>query len=378
MTRSKAAILAVVLLAMLGLAVAVNWSRLKTELFKPTESSVKQGLNTAPSDSVEIIANELTVPWEIAFLPEGDMLVTERSGQLTKITGNQQSFAIEGVQHIGEGGLLGLAVHPNFVENRWVYLYLTTASGDGLINRVERYKFSDNQLSDKKEIISDIPGARYHDGGRMAFGPDGNLYITTGDAGNEDLAQDTGSLAGKILRLTPEGEIPADNPFANAVYSYGHRNPQGLAWDEMGRLWSTEHGPSGLQSGLDELNLIKPGANYGWPVIGGDEEGRGMENPIVHSGTDDVWAPAGLAYADGSLFFAGLRGETLYEAELGEGEEVKLQGHFRQEYGRLRAVASQGDALYISTSNTDGRGTPMADDDRILRIGLGLFQRDNQ
>jgi glucose/arabinose dehydrogenase len=185
------------------------------------------------------------------------------------------------VHHAGEGGLLGMALHPRFDEHHWIYLYLTTVSDGGAENRVERYTFENDRLSDKKIIIDKIPGANYHDGGRIAFSPDGYLYITTGDAGKSNLAQATDSLAGKILRVHDDGSIPLDNPFHNAVWSYGHRNSQGLAWDDRGRLWATEHGRSGILSGFDELNLIEKGKNYGWPVIQGDESREGMERPIV-------------------------------------------------------------------------------------------------
>ena len=284
-------------------------------------------------------------------------------------------YAIEGVEHVGEGGLLGMALHPQFSENRWIYLYLTTNIGNGLKNRVERYRFEGDRLSEKTIIIDNIPGAAYHDGGRIAFGPDGYLYITTGDAGSSNLAQDINLLAGKILRLKDDGSIPPDNPFGNAVWSYGHRNSQGLAWDKEGNLWATEHGRSGILSGLDELNLIEKGENHGWPVIQGDEKKEDMKSPIVQSGADETWAPAGIAFWDGSLFFGGLRGESLYEATILNGNKVALKARFRQEFGRIRAVILGADGyLYITTSNTDGRGDPNPNDDKIIRINPGVFQ----
>ena len=209
----------------------------------------------------------------------------------------------------------------------------------------------------------------------LAFGPDGYLYVTTGETGQSDLAQDTNSLAGKILRVASDGQIPADNPFSNAVYSYGHRNSQGLAWDDNGQLWATEHGRSGLQSGYDELNLITKGANYGWPAIQGDESSPGMVAPVANSGPDETWAPAGLAYWDHSLFFGGLRGSTLYEAKILPGNKLELIGHFRNQLGRIRAVVAGPDGfLYISTSNTDGRGQPKGGDDKILRVNPQIFR----
>ena len=321
------------------------------------------------ASAFELIAEKLSIPWEIVFLPDGDLLVTERPGKLKRIGKDSRIYSIDGVKQVGESGLLGMALHPGFAENHWLYLYLTTESGGVLLNRVERYKFINDQLTQRQIIISNIPGAAYHDGGRIAFGPDGYLYITTGDAGNAELAQDKSSLAGKILRLKDDGSIPAENPFGNQIFSYGHRNAQGLAWDNEGRLWATEHGRSGTLSGLDELNLIEQGKNYGWPLIQGDETQEGMESPIVQSGPDETWAPAGMTYWQGSLFFSGLRGESLYRAEIIGPRKVMLKHYFRKEFGRIRAVVLGPDGfLYISTSNTDGRGTVRPSDDKIIKL----------
>jgi glucose/arabinose dehydrogenase len=238
-----------------------------------------------------------------------------------------------------------------------------------------RYKFNNDGFTDEKVIIDGIPGAVYHDGGRIEFGPDGYLYITTGDAGNEDLAQDTSSLAGKILRLNDEGEVPDDNPFENELWSYGHRNPQGIAWDDKGQLWATEHGRSGLLSGFDEINLIEKGKNYGWPEIQGDETAQDMVPPVIHSGPDVTWAPAGLVYIDGTLLFTGLRGESVYEAEIQSDNSINsVKANFKGEFGRLRAIKLGDDGfLYISTSNRDGRGQPLIEDDRIIKTNPELW-----
>jgi glucose/arabinose dehydrogenase len=330
------------------------------------------------TESVEVLAESLNIPWEVVELPDETLLVTERPGELVRIYPNtQERRAISGVAHVGEGGLLGMALHPDFITTRWLYLYLTSQSDQGLVNRVERYEFDEagNVLGERMVIIDQVPGAQYHDGGRIAFGPDQLLYITTGDAGVPDAAQDITSMAGKILRLTDDGSIPQDNPFDNAVYSYGHRNPQGLAWDTQGRLWATEHGPSGLASGFDEVNLIVAGGNYGWPLIQGEEIKRGMIAPVIQSGAEDTWAPAGLTIIEDQLFFAGLRGEALYSAQI-EGERlVQLQAHFKERYGRLRALttANNSTSLLVTTSNRDGRGDINAGDDRLIRLDLQLF-----
>ena len=327
----------------------------------------------AETADIEVVTENLQVPWEIAFLPDGDILITERVGTLRRIGEKEQVFEIEGVAPVGEGGLLGMALHPNFEQNRWIYLYFTAlGGGDKLfINRVLRYRLEDDGLSEKTVIIDNIPGASNHNGGRIAFGPDGHLYIATGDAQMQSQASDTNSLNGKILRLRDDGSIPDDNPFGNAVYSYGHRNPQGLAWDEQGRLWATEHGPTAK----DEINLIKKGANYGWPDSQGDKVLPGTEAPALHAGNFETWAPSGVAYYQDSLFFGGLRGQTLYEAVLQGDKIIELKKHFQGEFGRIRAVVLGPDGfLYISTSNRDGRGRPQADDDRVIRINPGLLR----
>lgn len=322
------------------------------------------GIKTSLSED-EIIVTDLDIPWEVAFLPDGDMLITERPGRLLRIGEEKTTITVDGVRHIGEGGLLGAAVHPDFENNNWIYLYLTSEVNGEITNRVERYQLIDNQLTDRMLIIEGIQGSAIHDGGRIKFGPDGYLYITTGDAGNEDLAQDRDSLNGKILRLNDDGSIPEDNPFETPVWSWGHRNPQGLTWDDQGRLWATEHGRSGIRSGYDELNLIEKGQNYGWPIIQGPEENENMISPVVQSGANTTWAPAGAEYYQGSIYFAGLRGATLYEYQIDEGRLVE---HLQNQYGRLRAVSLKDNYLYVSTSNTDGRGNPISEDDRIIEI----------
>ena len=331
------------------------------------------------SPEIEVVAENLEIPWEVAFLPSGEILVTERPGRLLKIGKDRTIIEVSGVRHVGEGGLLGMALHPEFENNQLIYLYLTSSDAGKIVNRVERYKLGGNSLTNREVILEGIEGASNHDGGRIEFGPDRYLYVTTGDAQKSNLAQDTDSLNGKILRIKDDGGIPSDNPFGNAVYSYGHRNVQGLAWDGSGRLWATEHGRSGVLSGLDELNLIEPGKNYGWPEIEGDEKKTGMVNPIIHSGASETWAPADAEVIDGSIFFAGLRGSTLYEAKIRQSAEetnvVSLVKHFAGEHGRLRAVRLGPDGyLYMTTSNRDGRGQVNQGDDKLIRINPRIFE----
>ncbi len=314
------------------------------------------------------LAQKLEIPWALDFLPDGSLVFTERPGRVRLIDVREGLLSeplliIDEVAHRGEGGLLGIAVHPNFASNRFIYVYYTH-QGENLVNRVVRFRKENNTLLDKKIILDNIPAASNHNGGRIKFGPDGLLYITTGDASVAELAQDRNSLAGKILRLKDDGTIPPSNPFPGSpVYSYGHRNPQGLAWDARGRLWATEHG----SSATDELNLIEPGNNYGWPIIRGDETAPGMVSPVIHSG-GETWAPSGLAFFNGSLFFAGLRGQSLFQVVI-DNQRVTLQRHINRSFGRLRnVVVGPDDLLYILTSNRDGRGVPAADDDQVIRV----------
>lgn len=318
------------------------------------------------------LAQKLEIPWALAFLPDGSIVFTERAGRVRLIDAREGLLAeplltVGETAHRGEGGLLGIAVHPDFTNNHFIYLYYTYQGSESLANRVVRFSKKDNALLDGKTILDNIPAAANHNGGRIKFGPDGMLYVTTGDASLADLAQDRDSLAGKILRLKDDGTIPPDNPFPGSpLYSLGHRNPQGLAWDSQGRLWAVEHGASAT----DELNLIKPGHNYGWPVIRGDETETGLESPLIHSG-QETWAPSGLTFFDGTLFFVGLRGQSLYQAVI-KNEGVTLQRHLDRNFGRLRDVVIGPDnMLYILTSNRDGRGLPAAEDDQIIRINPG-------
>lgn len=345
---------------------------------KPSLNNLpKANINTENSQDIpqiSVIAENLHVPWGIAFLPasqggpDGDMLVTERLGtvRLVNSSGLQAEPVanIPAVKEIGEGGLLGIALHPQFESNNYVYLYYTYDEiGGDTRNRVSRFTFKNYKLTNEKIVVDNIPGGTFHNGGRIKFGPDKFLYITTGDAENPSQAQDKNSLAGKILKVTTDGKSAPGNHFNNLVYSYGHRNPQGIVWDTNGRLWVTEHG----QSAQDELNKIESGKNYGWPVIRGNESRTGMETPVVNSNLA-TWAPAGAAIINNVIYFGGLRGSSLYSADLSQ-NPLEVREHFKNEFGRVRDVVTGLDGmLYITTSNTDGRGNPQENDDKILRI----------
>lgn len=349
----------------------------------PTVEGLSQ---ESPDFTVEPWIKGLDTPWAIAFTPDGKIFLTERRGRIRVIDKGQlqpEPWMTIDVAASGEAGLLGLALDPRFSQNSWLYVAYTYRNGArSLRNRLVRLR--DDPKTGKgtldKILIDDVAGAANHDGGRVKFGPDGKLYWTLGDAQESSLAQKLTSLNGKILRLNSDGSIPADNPIANSyVYSYGHRNSQGLAWQpKSGRLYATEHGPSGFQGCCrDEINFIEPGKNYGWPSVRGDEKRDGMVAPVIHAGISETWAPAGAAFATrgpwaGSLLFTGLRGQTLYRLRLDGADPHKalqLERHFYRQFGRLRDVVEGPDGkLYLLTSNRDGRGNPTDDDDRIIRL----------
>lgn len=326
---------------------------------------------------VETVATGLDTPWEIAFAPDGTALVTERPGRIRAIEGGelQEDPYVElDVEELGEGGQLGLALHPDFEENGFAYAYYTTREDGEYRNRLVRLVREDGKLR-IDEILLTGPAASIHNGGRVAVSPDEKLYATFGDTSEGTRAQALDILSGKIIRLNLDGSIPEDNPFEGSpVYSYGHRNPQGLAWDGEGNLYATEHGPSNH----DELNLIRPGNNYGWPRVAGEDGGSEYTAPVLESG-EATWAPSGAAYIEegpwaGSVVFAGLGSETLFRAVVDPedpGEVVRLNRYLEGEYGRLRTVKQGPDgALYVLTSNRDGRGSPAPGDDRVLKVTI--------
>lgn len=331
---------------------------------------------------VETVAQNLLVPWSLAWLPDGTILVTERFGTLMMIrngTDNPLPLLLRPSTSLG-GGMLGVAVDPDFEENNYIYLYHTYNEGDALLNKLVRYTLVDGRVANEFVVMDGLPGHVFENGGRIQFGPDGNIYITTGAATDPFLAQDPGSLAGKVLRIGPDGTVPADNPIEGSpVWSLGHRHSQGLDWDAAGNLLISEHGPSGWRGEAhDEINLIEPGANYGWPIVLGDETAEGMRTPLIHTG-NDTWAPSGVEFYDGDkipewtgkFFVTALRGAHLHMIDLDLESNVVVSHTrlFLESFGRLRDVQTGPDGyLYLLTSNQDGRLIPAPGDDRILRI----------
>ncbi len=338
-----------------------------------------------PGYRVESWVENLVIPWELVFLPDNRALVTERPGRIRLIeNGNLQNrpyLDLESeVVHTGEGGLMGMALHPEYPETPYLYIMYTYRNAGGLANGVARVRDYGEYGELEEFIIEDIPGGRIHDGGRIHFGPDGYLYIATGEIGKPELAQNPDSLGGKFLRVAPDGSIPDDNPFpGSAVYSLGHRNPQGFDWHpETGDLFASEHGPSGEYGlrGHDNINVVQAGKNYGWPVALGDADTEPYVDPVV------MWKqatpPSGAAFHDGYFYVATLGSEALIRIRFaGNGQKwrakeiVRLfaEDDYSGVYGRLRnVVVGPDNALYVLTSNRDGRGRPREGDDKILRI----------
>lgn len=367
----------------LGLAACSSGSdedALTAPVVSPSSSSASTSpgaattTTTAPSSSATsspaevtdqtTVASDLDVPWATAFLPDGSALLTLRDeARLLQVRDGQDPVdlgRVGGVEPGGEGGLLGVAVSPTFASDRSVFLY-TTAEED---NRVVRVTFEDGKPSQQRAVLTGIPKAGNHNGGRLKFGPDGFLYVTTGDAGQTDRSQDRDSLGGKILRITKDGKPAPGNPFRGSpVWSYGHRNVQGIAWAPDGTMYASEFG----QNTWDELNRIEPGKNYGWPVVEGKERRDGFVEPLVQWATSDA-SPSGIAYADGAIWMAALRGESLWRIPVsGSGAgtpERLLQG----EYGRMRdAVLAPDGRLWVLSNNTS-RGGGAEDDDKLLAI----------
>ncbi|QCW52578.1 PQQ-dependent sugar dehydrogenase [Nocardioides dongxiaopingii] len=336
----------------------------------PTDAPTDTPTADPPSGPprAEAIVTGLEAPWGLDFFADGDAILTERdTRRVLRVTPEGEVTelgVVEAAEPTGGGaedGLLGVALSPTFEDDALVYLYLTTAED----NRVVRTELRGDRLGEDLEVLLDgIPNGFIHDGGRLEFGPDGLLYVSTGESGEPALAQDRDSLGGKVLRLTPDGDPAPGNPFGSPVYSYGHRNVQGLAFDDQGRLWASEFG----DQESDELNLIRPGGNYGWPEVEGTGGAPEYVDPLQTWDTDEA-SPSGLAHADGTLWMAALKGERLWRVRIDGRRAVDPQAFFIGRYGRMRTVAVAPDgALWVTTSNRDGRGTPAADDDQVLRV----------
>jgi glucose/arabinose dehydrogenase len=330
------------------------------------ESSPPSATKPVHPHVVGTVAKNLQVPWGVGFLPDGTALVGERDTTRVVAIKDKQVRTVghvAGVHPQGEAGLLGLAVAPTFAKDRQVYAYLSTAQD----NRVVTMRYDRGRLGPVKPILTGIPNGYIHDGGRLLFAPDGNLFVSTGETGNGQLAQERDSLAGKILRITPAGRPAPGNPVKGSpVWTMGHRNVQGLAFDGSGQLWATEFG----QDTWDELNRIDKARNYGWPVEEGKGDDKRFRNPYVQWRTDEA-SPSGLACLDGSLWAGALRGGRLWQIPLHDGTTGKPRDYFVGTYGRMRTVVVAPDGnLWVTTSNRDGRGSPKPGDDKVIEISL--------
>ncbi|WP_343343076.1 PQQ-dependent sugar dehydrogenase [Terrisporobacter petrolearius] len=353
----------------------------KTIFHKPNRDSLKiKAIKSRQLPyNAAVIAENLNIPWAMDISDSDNIYFTERTGSVRVIengTLNPEPLITFTAPFIsqGEGGLMGIALDPNFLQNHYFYVMHSYTENSKLYNRVIRLIENDNKAYLDKVLLDKIPGGRIHNGGRIKIGPDRKLYITTGDAGNSSLSQNLSSTAGKILRIELTGSIPKDNPFANSpIYSYGHRNPQGLAWNSENILYSSEHG----QSAHDEINIIYPGSNYGWPLVQGDENSSeiDVQKPLIHSG-EVTWAPSGITFVNqgpwqDKLLVATLRGQQLLMFSLNKDGTVveNIESWFKNEYGRLREVIQGKDgSIYITTSNRDSNGNPDITDDKIIRL----------
>jgi glucose/arabinose dehydrogenase len=359
---------------------------------EPNHQELKQSPSVQTKDSgdvpyeIEVVAENLYVPWSIVFTDSNRMLITERNGKLRIVLDGkllqEPLKEFDEVSAKGEAGLLGLTLDPDYKSNKFLYISYAYGSAGKMNVKIVRYKDYGDKLDEEKVIIDGLPAESYHAGCRLRFGPDGKLYITTGDAGERELAQDLSNLYGKILRINADGSIPDDNPFPGSyVWSYGHRNPQGIDWfPGTSIMYSTEHGPSGFDGpgGGDEVNVIVKGGNYGWPVVSHEESKSGMISPeLVY--TPAVAPASGMFYKSDSIpqfknnfFFGCLRGNAIIRVVIDGKDPSKVKSADKLndvKFGRIRDVAEGPDgAIYFSTSNRDGRGNPAEGDDKIYRI----------
>ncbi|BAK14741.1 glucose/sorbosone dehydrogenase [Solibacillus silvestris StLB046] len=322
--------------------------------------------NSQSIEQYKTIATNLEAPWAINKL--GDTFyITERTGHIVKVEQGEmtrQAVKLEKtLSTASEAGLLGFVLAPDFVQSNEAYAYYTYETASEQYNRIVVLQQENDSWREKRLLLDQIPSGKYHHGGRVKIGPDQKLYVTAGDASNPQTAQDLTTLSGKILRMNLDGSIPDDNPFPHLyVYSYGHRNPQGITWSTDGTMYASEHG----QSAHDEINKIEAGQNYGWPIIEGEEEQEGFISPLFTSGSESTWAPSGIAFYDNKLYVAALRGTALLEFDL-KSKEVK---EIVNNVGRIRDVWIEENTLYWITNNTDGRGTPEEKDDQLYKLEL--------
>jgi len=361
-------------------------SSTREEYVKPDQNTGMKKDTLERSYEVKLVADNLYVPWSIVFTDPDRILITERNGKLRiiqdGILSEKPLKVFEEVSSNGEEGLMGLALDPDYKDNKFIYLSYAYGGSDKMSVKVVRYKDEGDRLSDEKTIMDGLPAERYHAGCRLRFGPDGKLYITTGDAGERKLAQDINTLYGKILRINPDGTIPADNPFPDSpVWSYGHRNPQGIDWyPGTDILYSTEHGPSGFDGpgGGDEVNIIVKGGNYGWPVVSHKESKEGMISPVLEF-TPAIAPASGMFYRSDSIpqfknnyFFGCLRGSGIMRVEIDKNDPSRIISNevlAEVNFGRIRDITQGPDgAIYFSTSNRDGRGSIREGDDKIYKI----------
>lgn len=333
---------------------------------KQSPSSDSTEASNQHSDGAVELARNLDVPWSIQK-HEDVFYISERPGNIVRIAGSklerQTVHLSEDLSGGSEAGLLGFILDPNFEENNEAFAYYTYLKAKGAFNRIVKLRLENNEWAEVEILLDQLPAGNYHDGGRLAIGPDNKLYATVGDAYNLNEVQELDSLNGKILRLNLDGTIPEDNPYENSyIFSYGHRNPQGLVWTPDGTMYASEHG----NNANDEINIIEAGKNYGWPLIEGTEEQDSMEGPLFTSGSDETWAPSGMDEWNNHLYVAALRGNAILEFDL----ENQTVHSFIEDYGRIRDVLIVGDALFFITNNLDGRGDGSSDDDKLYRVEL--------
>ena len=367
-----------ILAAILG--AAYNYRREIIWFFSqfPQIETVDQGalaLDATKDVLIKTAATGLTDPRDFVFLPDGGILVAEHGGTIRRIGDQGWTASIDNVYSDGDAGLLGLAVHPKFDQNHLIFVYLSAISDGVITDRVVRYRIDGSKLVERTTICQGIPGGLESNGGALAFGPDGKLYVATGDAGNGSLAQDQSGLAGKILRMNDDGTVPNDNPAPNLVWASGFHDPTGLAWDSSSRLWAVDRGATGLLGGYDEVNLVAAGKNYGWPETEDNKVQQGYEAPTTSSGFLESWEPSGLAYLRPKMYFGGLRGESLYALDTSD-QSGRITGNFQRQLGRLRAVRIGSDGgIYVLTDNTDGYGLVRPQDDKLYRLDPKLLGR---